>query len=136
MDGEAPRAARLETTNCTPPIDGPAAAGVCWERVCCPRGGGVVKQLFRALLVGSLVALALFGFAAAGPFEDGRAAYNSGDYATATRIWRPMAERGDAVAQYKLGFKYQRGLGLPHERRDAAILSDRKAAALLDGERT
>ena len=43
----------------------------------------------------------MFGLAApawAG-FDEGMAAYTSGDYATALREWRPVAEQGDAIAQ-------------------------------------
>ncbi len=36
-------------------------------------------------------------------FEKGRDAYMRGDYATALREWRPLAERGHADAQFKLG---------------------------------
>ena len=41
--------------------------------------------------------------AIAGPFEDGFAAYQRGDYATAMQLWLPLADQGDAVAQYNLG---------------------------------
>jgi hypothetical protein len=37
--------------------------------------------------------------AIAGPFEDGMAAYNRGDYATALRLFRPLADTGDPSAQ-------------------------------------
>jgi TPR repeat protein len=57
--------------------------------------------------------------AAAGPFEDGRAAYDRGDYATALRLWRPLAEQGNPGAQYNLGGMYasSRGVsqGVPHD---------------------
>jgi TPR repeat protein len=43
---------------------------------------------------------------AAGPFEDAGAAYDKGDYATALRLWRPMAEQGNAAAQFNLGQVY------------------------------
>ncbi len=45
-----------------------------------------------------VMTLALSGFARAGPFEDGVAVYNAGDYATALRLWRPLAEQGHAGA--------------------------------------
>jgi TPR repeat protein len=48
---------------------------------------------------------------AAGPYEDAIAAYNSGDYATALQRLHRLAEQGDCVAQYKLGFMYERGQG-------------------------
>jgi hypothetical protein len=36
---------------------------------------------------------------AIGPLEDGLAAAKRGDYATALRLSRPLADQGDAVAQ-------------------------------------
>ena len=39
-------------------------------------------------------------------------AYDQGDYATAFGESRPVAERGDADAQYLLGFLYARGEGV------------------------
>jgi len=46
-------------------------------------------------------------------FDEGVTAYNKGDYKTALREWRPLAERGDAGAQYNLGLMYQEGDGVP-----------------------
>lgn len=45
-----------------------------------------------------IVALLMSGAApaVAGPLEDGFAAYNKGDYATALRLWRALADQGDA----------------------------------------
>jgi hypothetical protein len=40
---------------------------------------------------------------------DGLAAYDAGDYATALGIWRPLAEKGDASAQYDIGLIYTYG---------------------------
>ncbi len=48
-------------------------------------------------------------------FDEGVAAYNRGDYATALREFRPLAEQGDAVAQYNLGAMYDEGLGVPQD---------------------
>ena len=45
-------------------------------------------------------------------FDEGLAAYNRGDYATALREFRPLAEHGDADAQFYLGFMYRRGVGV------------------------
>ena len=39
-------------------------------------------------------------------------AYNSGDFATALREWTPLAEQGNASAQYNLGFVYYNGEGV------------------------
>jgi TPR repeat protein len=57
--------------------------------------------------------------AAAGPLEDAYAAYTRGDYATAQRLWRPLAEQGNPSAQFNLGGMYasSRGVsqGVPHD---------------------
>ena len=40
-------------------------------------------------------------------YNKGWEAYNIGDYATALREWKPLAEQGDAFAQYNLGTMYE-----------------------------
>jgi hypothetical protein len=71
--------------------------------------------------------VALGGAATAGPFEDAVVAYQRGDYATALRIWHPLAKRGDADAQFHLGVMYESGQGVL--RNDAeAVKWYRKAA--------
>jgi uncharacterized protein len=56
----------------------------------------------------------------AGPLEDGVAAHDKGDYATALRLWRPLAEQGNAYAQYNLGLMYDYGTGVAQDYREAA----------------
>ena len=51
--------------------------------------------------------------------EEGRGAYESGDYAVALGLLRPLAERGDAEAQYNLGVMYRNGQGVPHDDAEA-----------------
>lgn len=51
--------------------------------------------------------------AAADPLEDAKTAYGQGDYAAALGLWRPLAERGDAEAEYRLGALFFRGEGTP-----------------------
>ena len=46
-------------------------------------------------------------------FSKGLAAYNVGNYATALEEWKPLAEMGNASAQYKLGYMYKTGKGVP-----------------------
>ena len=52
-------------------------------------------------------------------FQKATDAYNRGDYATALREIKPLAEQGDADAQYNLGQMYRRGDG---------VLKDHKTA--------
>lgn len=65
------------------------------------------------------VFLALPCMAIAGPFQDGQAAYQRHDYATALRVWRKLAEQGSAPAEFSLGLIYSRGLGVPQDYADA-----------------
>ena len=62
--------------------------------------------------------LAVHGLAAGG-IERGGAAYNQGDYGTALREWRPLAEQGDAGAQLNLGYMYDNGYGVPQDYKEA-----------------
>ena len=59
--------------------------------------------------------LACGGPVVAGPFEDGLAAYESGDHATALHLFLPLAEQGHASAQFQLGRMYASGHGLPQD---------------------
>ena len=61
-------------------------------------------------------------------FAEGVAAYERGDYATALREWRPLAEQGNALAQYNLGVMYDNGRGVPQDYAEA-MKWYRKAAA-------
>ena len=46
-------------------------------------------------------------------FQVGMDAYNRGDFKTALREWQPMAEQGDARAQFYFGLLYENGDGVP-----------------------
>lgn len=52
-------------------------------------------SLRRTVLAVILVAITPVGAALADPFADAKAAYERGDYATALRITRPLANGGD-----------------------------------------
>ena len=49
---------------------------------------------------------------AAQDLQKGVTAYQAGDYATALQEWKPLAEAGDAAAQYNLGYMYDSGKGV------------------------
>ncbi len=66
------------------------------------------------------VAVALWPVAAvAQDFDKGLAAALSGDFATALQEWQPLADQGDAVAQYNLGGMYYNGNGVPQDYAEA-----------------
>jgi TPR repeat protein len=53
-------------------------------------------------------------------FDEGVAAYDRGDYETAFREIKPLAERGNAAAQHFLGSMYLEGKGVPQDYAQAA----------------
>jgi hypothetical protein len=63
------------------------------------------------MLAAWLMVAAGVGAAVAGPFEDADSASRRGDYATVRRLMRPLADRGNASAQYNLGILHEKGLG-------------------------
>ena len=77
----------------------------------------------------------LTGGAAAGPFEDGLAAHERGDYATALRLFRPLGEQSNASAQYNLGVMYALGQGVPRDNVQAYMWFDLSARYLEGVER-
>ena len=53
-------------------------------------------------------------------YERGEAAFLRGDYETALREWRPLAEQGYAYLQYALGLMYGEGQGVSRDYAEAA----------------
>ena len=45
----------------------------------------------------------------------GLEAYNSGDFATALKEWKPLAEQGDATSQFILALMYANGDGVTQD---------------------
>ena len=60
-------------------------------------------------------------------FNKGLKAAQSGDFATALKEWKPLAEQGDAVAQSNLGVMYEKGKGVTQDYAEA-VKWYRKAA--------
>ena len=92
-----------------------------------------MKQRIKTFLAGGVLALALFGVARAGPFEDAQDADQKGDYATELQILRPLAEQGNALAQLGLGVMYANGQGVPQDYAQAVVWY-RKAAEQGDAD--
>jgi TPR repeat protein len=80
-----------------------------------------------------ILVLSFAASATAGPLEDADAAIKKRDYATAVRLIRPLAEQGDASAQYKLGVFYDNGLGVPQDHISAYMWLNLSAAQGRDG---
>jgi hypothetical protein len=70
----------------------------------------------------TLVAVPVFA-----DFQTGLDAYQKGDYVGAAKEWRPLAEEGDATAQFNLGLLYLDGHGVPQNPGEAATWFRRAA---------
>ena len=71
-----------------------------------------MKKLITILCLTIAVLLRSLGVSWSADLQKGLDAANRGDFATALREWRPLAEQGDASAQNNLGFMYVYGKGV------------------------
>lgn len=79
--------------------------------------------MFR--LTGLTAAVVAFGLmtgtpvAQAGTWEEGVKAFARKEYAAAAKLFRPLAEKGNAVAQYRIALMHKMGLGVSKDRKQA-----------------
>ncbi len=69
----------------------------------------------RYFLFAVFVVVACATGAAADSYEDAVSAADRGDYTRAAQLLRPLAEQGNALAQYNLGVLYRKGRGMPQD---------------------
>ncbi len=79
-----------------------------------------MKSILTALLLSISLIFSSGMTSSAQDFQKGAEAYQSGDFATALKEWVPLAERGNAVAQYNLGLMYANGQGVVQDGKQAA----------------
>ena len=84
-------------------------------------------RMANAVLALLILVLGLAGPAAAAELDDAVAAAHRGEYATALRRLSPLADKGDARAQFDIGFMHAYGWGFPRSPAEA-ITWYRKAA--------
>jgi len=73
-----------------------------------------LKRLLLAVSMSCLVATAN-----ATPMDDAFVSHGRGDYAEALKIFRPLAEQGNAKAQSNLGVMYNNGQGVTQDYKEA-----------------
>jgi len=79
-----------------------------------------MRRLARTIaLAGVAVAIGTAAVQAAS-LRSGIGAFNRADYASASRVFIPLAERGTATAQAYLGFMFETGRGVPQNYTEAA----------------
>ena len=78
-----------------------------------------MRHLIATICLMIAVLLGSAGMSWSADFQKGLTAYKSGDYATALREFRPLAEQGTANAQVYLGLMYANGRGVPQDYKTA-----------------
>lgn len=79
--------------------------------------GQMIKRIgciVSALALGLTITAPL---AHAGKWEDGLKAFARKEYAAAAKLFRPLAEKGNAVAQYRIALMHKMGLGVSKDRK-------------------
>ena len=75
---------------------------------------------FKKIITGLALSMLLStGMAVAADFSKGLQAAQSGDFKTALAVWTPLAEQGNAMAQFNLGHMYANGYGVPENDKTA-----------------
>jgi uncharacterized protein len=85
-----------------------------------------MKLLARCIVL--LLPIVLAPAAHAADFAQGLDALDRGDYAKAVKIIKPLAEGGDARAQYRMGTFYALGNGVPQDYVQATVWLKKAAA--------
>jgi len=77
--------------------------------------------MLNKLVISGLAVFSVFTSLAAqaNSYNQGFLAAESGDYKSAMKNWGPLAESGDAVAQFNLAMLYHSGSGLPQDEAEA-----------------
>ena len=70
------------------------------------------RKIRGVVMAGTLLITLVLSIAQAHDYNDGLMAAKLGDYNTAVMKWRPLALKGDAMAQFNLALMYHRGLGV------------------------
>ncbi|KAL1001113.1 sel1 repeat family protein [Haemophilus influenzae] len=79
-------------------------------------------KLTKTLLTTALLGASVFSFQSTAwadtpvqQFQQGLTAYEQSDYQTAFKLWLPLAEQGNADAQFNLGLMYYNGRGVKQD---------------------
>ncbi len=73
------------------------------------------------------LSLVTISVSSAADFATGLNAYKKGDYVTAAKEWRPLADQGDPAVQFNLGLLYLDGQGVPQDLDQAVKWFNRSA---------
>ena len=79
-----------------------------------------MRRLARTIALAGVAVVIGTAAVQAASLRSGIGAFNRADYASASRVFIPLAERGTATAQAYLGFMFETGRGVPQNYTEAA----------------
>ena len=85
-------------------------------------GNSMTRALFKGVLLAVFLALAGCGDHSqrnAASYQEGVDAYAKGNYAVALEKFKPLAEGGNALAQFNLGVMHRQGQGVAQDDKEA-----------------
>ena len=82
----------------------------------------------RHILVAAALSIMIGTTPALADVKKGVSAWQAGDFASAVREWRPLADKGDADAQFNMGQAYKLGRGAPADMKLAQSWYEKAAA--------
>jgi len=89
-----------------------------FDQIKAPEGKNAMKSdFFRSILASILILIPTAGMAR--DFNDGLKAAEAGDFETALKEWKPLAEQGHTEALYAVGRLYHLGKGVPQDDEEA-----------------
>jgi len=83
-----------------------------------------MKNLTAIICLTLIIFIVSAGMSWSADLEKGYAAYESGDYAKALRLFRSLSEKGNAGAQTMLGWFYVFGIEMPIDRKYGYMLGE------------
>lgn len=78
------------------------------------------NKMLKRVLTAIFLTIACAAVAIAAEFNEGAAAYKSGDFPKALQLWGELAQKGDASAQFNLGIMHDQGEGTARDAAEAA----------------
>lgn len=81
-----------------------------------------MDPLLKRMLLVCVCLFASTGLAKADSLSDALRAFDEGNHAKAAKLFKPLAEKGNAVAQFKLATMYYNGKGVSQNHKTAAKL--------------
>lgn len=98
-----------------------------WSRFVRHQPFAIRPRRFFSFSLAAVLLLSAPSPACAQSLRSGVAAFDRQNYVQASRVFIPLAERGDAAAQTYLGFMFETGRGVPQNYTEAAMWYHRAA---------